>query len=709
MSDGIDWVSMMEGVARLIWGDPNPRLGNAKELRWGDTGKRSVDLEKGTWFHHQLEVGGGVLDLIKTELGLEGEDAFGWLRQQGFRVGDDRRNEQAKPLSWDDQVVSAFDYVDEKGKLLFQVCRLEDGTFDPVTHKKNKTFRQRRPDSSKRGGWNWKVQGVRRVMWRLPDIIAAVAAGRPIVIIEGEKAASAAVSIGLDATTNAGGAGQGKWLPEFNDYLVGATVYIVPDNDDAGRNHAQGIAAGARTKAKVVKIVDLPVANEKDDFYEWVHGMGGTAEEFLKIAEAAPSWLPERPRSMFGAVEFREMDQPGAEHEWMIKGMLNKRGTGILAGESMAGKSFLALQTAFHVAMSEPFHGRRVEGGLVLYQAGEGGLGLKNRMRGLRNEMDIPSTRDVPFVLLPGELDLYSDDEVADRFIKEGLAWKAYYNMPIAMVVIDTFSTATPGANENDGKDISRVLQRCARIRDELETYVLIVHHMNAEKGKVRGHTSITANVDNIILVSKMDQKDTNGRDKRKAQIFKNKEGEDGFSWQFVLRQVEIGTDRDGEAKTTCVVEAPAGGDDPIAEAKGYRLNPTELMLYDAIKHVTETEGREAPMSRDIPRGIRQVADYAKVQERMMRVWDYQPDENDPPDVQEKKRKDAVRKIVSRTGVNLMNKGIIGKDASAGENGYTVVWVTGKPVRGRMPRERAPEPKPTPTVSKEDADEILGW
>jgi len=56
---------------------------------------------------------------------------------------------------------------DEAGTLLYQVVR-----FAP------KDFRQRCPDGA--GGWLWKLNGVRRVLYHLPEVRAAVAAHVPI-------------------------------------------------------------------------------------------------------------------------------------------------------------------------------------------------------------------------------------------------------------------------------------------------------------------------------------------------------------------------------------------------------------------------------------------------------------------------------------------------------------------------------------------------
>ena len=71
-------------------------------------------------------------------------------------------------------IVAIYDYTDEAGKLIFQVCR-----FDP------KDFRQRQPNGT--GKWIWKVKGLRVVPYRLPEVLKAIAEKRIVFINEGEK------------------------------------------------------------------------------------------------------------------------------------------------------------------------------------------------------------------------------------------------------------------------------------------------------------------------------------------------------------------------------------------------------------------------------------------------------------------------------------------------------------------------------------------
>jgi hypothetical protein len=117
-----------------------------------------------------------------------------------------------------------FDYRDETGSLVYQVERTDfyDG--------RKKKFLQRRPDGS--GGWIWNLEGVRPLLYHLPEVLEALANDRRIVIVEGEAKADLLWSWNVPATCNSGGAG--KWRPEHSDYLSGADTVVLPDNDPAG-------------------------------------------------------------------------------------------------------------------------------------------------------------------------------------------------------------------------------------------------------------------------------------------------------------------------------------------------------------------------------------------------------------------------------------------------------------------------------------------
>jgi hypothetical protein len=184
------------------------------------------------------------------------------------------------------RIVATYDYRDEQGTLLYQAVRLLP-----------KDFRQRKPDGS--GGWTWKLGDVRRVLYRLPELIAADH-GEWVLICEGEKDADRLAAVGWVTTTNCAGAG--KWRDEYNQHLAGRRVAILPDNDKPGRDHAAQVAASLQGIAAEVKVVELPGLTGKGDVTDWLDG-GGTQDQLDQLILAAEPWTPAAERSFFDQVE----------------------------------------------------------------------------------------------------------------------------------------------------------------------------------------------------------------------------------------------------------------------------------------------------------------------------------------------------------------------------------------------------------------------
>ncbi len=182
------------------------------------------------------------------------------------------------------KIVETYDYTDEAGTLLFQVCRM-----DP------KDFRQRAPD----GGW--KTKGIRRVLYHLPAVLDAVKQGRAVYLVEGEKDVHALESLGACATSNSGGAG-GKWKPEYSETLRGADVVILADKDAPGREHAAKAAKALHGTAARVRVLELPDRDRKPvkDAADWC-AAGGTLDELSKLVQAAPDFT--EPETTEGTIQ----------------------------------------------------------------------------------------------------------------------------------------------------------------------------------------------------------------------------------------------------------------------------------------------------------------------------------------------------------------------------------------------------------------------
>jgi hypothetical protein len=278
----IDYAPIMETVARILLGDPNPTLSKPpRELRFGSNGSLRIDLTKGTFFDFEANEGGGVLMLIRREEGLPSDqDAAKWLVERGLIKGENP--EKAR-------IVATYDYVDEDARLLFQVVRLEP-----------KSFRQRKPGLNGEE-WIWKLGDTRRVPYRLPELREAIASDRIIFIVEGEKDADRMAKLGLVATCNPGGAG--KWQDELTPHFEGACVIILRDNDEAGRKHGVLVADRLKSTAAEISILDLPDLPEKGDVSDWLDA-GHTVEELWELVSTKtldPDEIKPKPSPSTGA------------------------------------------------------------------------------------------------------------------------------------------------------------------------------------------------------------------------------------------------------------------------------------------------------------------------------------------------------------------------------------------------------------------------
>lgn len=171
---------------------------------------------------------------------------------------------------------ATYDYRTETGAHLFQVVR-----------KRGKKFLQRKlkspgMDPNLADSWEWTTKGVRMVLYKLPELIAEIAAGATTVfIMEGEKDVNNAWDIGLVATTNPRGAGKWRAVDKHaREVLAGVRCVVVQDNDEVGEQHAKQVAASLN--ASILK----PPEPYKD-FSDWLYG-GATTETILAAADAAP-------------------------------------------------------------------------------------------------------------------------------------------------------------------------------------------------------------------------------------------------------------------------------------------------------------------------------------------------------------------------------------------------------------------------------------
>jgi len=173
------------------------------------------------------------------------------------------------------KIVATYRYDDKDGGHVMDVVRF-----------KPKGFRPRRPDGK------WTLDGVTRVPYLLPQMLAAIKEGKDILILEGEKDCENAEKIGLVATTFPGGTG--KWREEYSKWFQDAKVICLPDNDDAGRKGMRLIASEIVKVAESVSWLELPDIPAKGDLSDWLKIDGNNIEKFSSLVRQSSSiWKSE--------------------------------------------------------------------------------------------------------------------------------------------------------------------------------------------------------------------------------------------------------------------------------------------------------------------------------------------------------------------------------------------------------------------------------
>ena len=177
----------------------------------------------------------------------------------------------------------------------------DGGPYLQVSRTADKAFYQSRIE---RGQWVPGAPKGSKVPYRLPELLTSGAA-TPVHVVEGEKDADNLAKLGFIATCNSGevdnGKG-GKWTPELNQYFKDRHVYILADNDHAGRVHAQHVASDLDPIAASVRVVELPDLPPKGDVSDWLKN-DPTGAKLVQHCKAAPRWDPTTTSAHAGANE----------------------------------------------------------------------------------------------------------------------------------------------------------------------------------------------------------------------------------------------------------------------------------------------------------------------------------------------------------------------------------------------------------------------
>ena len=270
-------------------------------------------------------------------------------------------------------------------------------------------------------------------------------------------------------------------------------------------------------------------------------------EQYAPQIAMQPTPQPEEPQAKPRAAIFWAGDaRPVLSSSYLIKGWLGSEQMSVLYGPSNVGKSFFALDMAFHIAAGKDWQGCKVKQGTVLYLATEGGNAFQNRVYALMQEHGLDNValavRAAPVDLLRPEADLKEIAGLCDEIAAE--------HGDIVLIVIDTLSRAMAGGNENGPEDMTAFINNVDALRHYSKSHAMTVHHSGKDTAQgARGHSSLRAATDTEIELENIDGL-------RMATATKQRDVEPKKPIAFSLKVHKLGDDTDGDPVTTCTIEA---------------------------------------------------------------------------------------------------------------------------------------------------------
>ena len=271
---------------------------------------------------------------------------------------------------------------------------------------------------------------------------------------------------------------------------------------------------------------------------------------------------------------------------WRVRGVLPEAGLGAIFGPPSCGKSFLTLDLMGSLAAGSAWFSHAGTASPCVYVGLEGEAGVSQRVRAFTARHGAAGALRV--VLTPLDIGLPDDRRELTAVIRSA-------GMAGGVVAFDTLNRCAPGLDENDSREMGRVITAMKDLQADLGGLVLVVHHSGKESTKgMRGHSSLLAALDVVIEVTRQE-------DRREWRLVKAKDGLDGQSHSFRLDVVELGIDADGWPVTSCVVVPEEQAGDTVGRARVPR-GGNQKVIWDGLGELMRASGHfgraDAPPSR---------------------------------------------------------------------------------------------------------------
>ena len=429
----------------------------------------------------------GELELTAGQLRLGANGAGGSRRQavasHPTNGTGPTRGESTKGGKAEGKEVERYPYTDEEGRVLYYNIRYEP-----------KDFRL----ADKNGKRANMPKNMRWVPYNLPAVIEAVAQGRTVFWVEGERDVKSLAAEGEVATTNAGGANR-PLDPEWAEFFVGADVVIVCDNDKPGRSYGRAVARLLVNSAKSIRTTVSATPQPKSDVTD--HLRAGYSLDQLRDT---PMRSVRRTRWTVAQV----MATHPEPLRWVFPGIIPE-GLTLLVGAPKVGKSWLNIDLMVALALGCPKEvfdwGQSIEPTSNLYLALEDPQRrLYSRLRQVSRGLRIPKGG------MPGEI--WLDLPPIEKGGKEEIERYLDAHPDARVVLVDVLAKVRGGGNPEDRGGLYQAdyaaVSILKEIADDYGVGVVVTHHDRKKTDEdflnmVSGTKGVTGAADTILYLTR--------------------------------------------------------------------------------------------------------------------------------------------------------------------------------------------------------------
>lgn len=389
------------------------------------------------------------------------------------------------------QLITKYHYKDEQRNILFTKVRQEPGLNGQI-----KSFYWERIDAD--GNFVRNLNGCRKVLYRLPELLDAIEKKQTIFLVEGEKDADRLAQLELSATTTQTSL---FWHKEFTEILREADVAILYDMDKTGLDRRDLLCKELNGLVKRLRVLDLPgldyQTSHGQDISDWLT-QGHTKSELLELLNKIPDFSAKekKPLRVVSLNQFLEMTFPVREN--LLSPFLPEQGMCMIYAKRGVGKTHVALGVAYAVATGGHFlKWSASKPHKVLYIDGEMPASvMQERLKRLSEMGDIPMPDPDFFRLITPDL---QEDSLPDLSTKVGQVLIEEVLGDSVLLVLDNISSLFRSVEENDADSWQEVQDWLLSLRRKGKS-VLLVHHAG-KNGSQRGSSKKEDILDAVMVL----------------------------------------------------------------------------------------------------------------------------------------------------------------------------------------------------------------